>query len=68
MDVNANQQTVAEPGIAARLVMPFAALLALLSASRLLSFGLGIGCFGAGRVQRASGPRSSGPQLHPSPS
>ena len=33
MDVNANQQHVADTGIAARLVMPFAALLALLSAS-----------------------------------
>ncbi len=33
MDVNANQQTETEPGVAARLVMPIAALLALLSAS-----------------------------------
>ncbi len=31
--MNANQQPVADPGIAARLVMPFAALLAMLSAS-----------------------------------
>ena len=31
--MNANQQPVADTGIAARLVMPFAALLALLSAS-----------------------------------
>ncbi|MCG3269587.1 hypothetical protein [Yoonia sp. I 8.24] len=33
MDLNANQQAVAESGSAAGLVMPFAALLALLSAS-----------------------------------
>lgn len=33
MDVNANQQHVADTGIAARLVIPFTALLALLSAS-----------------------------------
>lgn len=33
MDVNANQQTATETGVAARLVMPIAALLALLSAS-----------------------------------
>ncbi|CUH60852.1 hypothetical protein OIU14_08010 [Thalassobacter stenotrophicus] len=33
MDMNANQQPVAESGIDASLVMPFAALLALLSAS-----------------------------------
>lgn len=33
MDMNANQQPVVDTGIAARLVMPFAALLALLSAS-----------------------------------
>ncbi len=33
MDMNANQQPVADTGIAAGLVMPFAALLALLSAS-----------------------------------
>ncbi|WP_299045405.1 hypothetical protein [uncultured Tateyamaria sp.] len=33
MDVNANQQTTTEPGMAARLVMPLAAILALLSAS-----------------------------------
>lgn len=33
MDMNANQQPVADTGIAAHLVMPFAALLALLSAS-----------------------------------
>ena len=33
MDMNANQQPLSVTGIAARLVMPFAALLALLSAS-----------------------------------
>ena len=33
MDMNANQLPVAESGVAAGLVMPFAALLALLSAS-----------------------------------
>ena len=33
MDLNANQQTATEPGVATRLVMPIAALLALLSAS-----------------------------------
>lgn len=33
MDMNANQQPMADTGIAARLVMPFAALLSLLSAS-----------------------------------
>ena len=33
MGVNANQQTATEPGMAARSVMPIAALLALLSAS-----------------------------------
>ena|SRR6056297_3537185 len=33
MDMNANQQPVADTGIAALQVMPFAALLALLSAS-----------------------------------
>ena len=33
MDMNANQQTATESGVAARLVMPIAALLALLSAS-----------------------------------
>ena len=33
MDANANQQTETEPGVAARLVMPLTALLALLSAS-----------------------------------
>lgn len=33
MDVNANQQTATESGVAVRLVMPIAALLALLSAS-----------------------------------
>ena len=33
MDVNANQQTAKQPGVAARLVMPHAALLAVLSAS-----------------------------------
>ena len=33
MDLNANQQPVANSGVASKLVMPFAALLALLSAS-----------------------------------
>ncbi len=33
MDMNANQQTATESGVAARLVMPLAALLVLLSAS-----------------------------------
>ena len=33
MDLNANQQIETEPGVATRLVMPIAALLALLSAS-----------------------------------
>ena len=33
MDMNENQQPLSDTGIAARLVMPFAALLALLSAS-----------------------------------
>ncbi len=31
------------------------------------SFGHGIGCFGAGHVQRAGGPQSSGLQSRPSP-
>ena len=33
MDMNANQQPLADTGIAARLLMPFAALMALMSAS-----------------------------------
>ena len=33
MDLNANQQTETEPGLTVRLVMPLAALVALLSAS-----------------------------------
>ena len=47
MDLNANQQTETDTGVAARLVIPLAALLALLSASCcVLPIGLSIIGFG----------------------